>query len=163
MRKYFIATALLLCGCAAQQKVESPPTPAAAAAEVNDQQGACIGGASYELCSFAVNVVEKNLIPIAFVSKKSLGDGPDGNPTWEILDEIALPSNMAGRFIQYASCRYSGESDDTVVALVPPHDSEAPEYIKAADWAFKVALPSGKFQELDSAKVDCINTAIGAE
>jgi len=50
-----------------------------------------------------------------------------------------------------------------VVALVPPHDPESPEYIKAAGWAFKVGLPSGKFQELDAEKIDCVNTAIDAD
>jgi hypothetical protein len=159
MHRYLILVTLLLCGCAAQQKAEKPSH----SAEASDQQGACIGGASYELCSFAVNVLEKNSTPIAFVSKRALGDDADGKPIWGILDEVSLPSNLAGRFIQYASCRYNGESDDSVVALVPPHDSEAPEYIKAAGWAFKVALPSGKFQELDFQKVDCVNTAIDAD
>jgi hypothetical protein len=152
-----------ISGCATKANVK------ASASEflngVDNGRGACIGqNYAVETCSFAISLIDdKNLAPIILLSQESSGHDPAGSPLWKIKDTLPVPQATKGIHLEYISCRYDKKSDDTVVALVTDYDAKDSDWIRAVDWAYRIDLPSGKFLKIDSEKVDCANTAIGAD
>lgn len=158
---------LALVGCTAhrQQGDTGAPGPVAAEAGVDNGRGACIGGRqASDSCAFAIGVLDDaKEEPVALLSRKLIDYDDSGQPNWDVQDRVPVPRDHKGLHLEQSSCRFDGTEDETVVALVPAFDEHGPEWVRAQDWAYKVQLPSGKFQSLEPGKVDCRNTAIGAD
>lgn len=154
-----------LAGCSSQSAVETAaPQPAPPAIDPGDERGACIGAtAGYETCAYSIAVFGPEDAPRSIVSRKLASTSDDGQVVWEELDRLQPPVLPRGTTLEFGSCRYGRAVDDTVLAVVPPHDETSLEYIGAAGWAYRVELPSGHFAALDAAAVDCFNSAIGAD
>jgi hypothetical protein len=154
-----------LAGCSSQPAVETaaqqPPPPAI---DPGDERGACIGAtARYETCAYSIAVFGPEDAPRSIVSRKLASTSDDGQVVWEELDRLQPPALPRGTTLEFGSCRHGQAADDTILAVVPPHDETSPEYIGAAGWAYRVELPSGHFAALDAGAVDCFNSAIGAD
>ena len=156
----------ILAGCSAQPAVDSAAVPAPLPPPIDpgDERGACIGAtARYETCAYAIAIFGPEGAPSSIVSRKLASTSDDGQAVWEELDRLQPPVIPRGATLEFGSCRYGQAVDDTVLAVVPPHDDTAPEYIAATGWAYRVELPSGHFTVLDAAAVDCFNSTIGAD
>ena len=162
-----VATALaVLAGCATEQAGNTNvPTPdVAPILDTSEERGACIGAtAKYETCAYAIAVIGPEDQPRMILSRKEAGMSEDGQAQWQELDRLDAPAVPRGGSLVFGICRDRGAQDDTILALLPVHDDTAPEFIAAANWAYRVELPSGRFVALDARGVDCTNTAIGAD
>ena len=163
---------LVICLAACQTLVEPPgpkmqpgsivpPYPAG----VGDVKGTCIGvNRNHDPCEYSLGILEdRNAMPFLLAVEKLEKRDAKGKPVWRVLDSLPYPRHDGTTVFEYASCRYRGRDDDTVMALVPAHDESSPEYIGAKNWAYKVNLSSGRLEKVDPAQVDCANTMIGAE
>lgn len=80
----------------------------------------------------------------------------DGKVQWRITDKVALPADMTNKFVRHESCRYNESFSKPVVAVVSYYDRSAPQFVKAAGWAYQVELPAGNFVEINADGVDCL-------
>lgn len=162
-----IATLLaVLAGCGTQSTRDTEPAESdiAPILDTSDERGACIGAtAQYETCTYAIAVFGPEATPRLIVSRKLESTKADGQPVWHEQDRLNAPALPPGGALEFSTCRQNGTPDDTIVALLPIHDETSPEYIKAAGWAYRIELPSGRFNTVDAASIDCINNATGAE
>lgn len=155
-----------LAGCTTQpiDQSPSPQQPAAPILDTSEERSACIGAtANFETCTYSIAVLGPEATPKFIVSRRLAEMSTDGQPVWAEQDRLPAPALLPGGSLELSSCRLRGAADDTIVALLPLHDETAPEHIAAAGWAYRVELPSGRFQALDAAAVDCVNSAIGAD
>jgi hypothetical protein len=155
-----------LAACTTPPIEKSNPAPSTEAPilDTSEERSACIGAtAKFETCTYSIAVFGPEIAPKVIVSRKLSEMSTDGQPVWEEQDRLPAPALVPGGSLELSSCRLHGVADDTVVALLPPHDENAPDHIAAAGWAYRVELPSGRFQVLDAAAVDCVNNTIGAE
>ncbi len=156
-------TILIITGCSSIVRIGSivPPYPV----NTNAIGGSCIGvSENYSPCGFAIGILENEKSePIGILSEKMADPRETKNHHWIVLDFIALPSSDKKTHLEFSTCSINGQSDETIVAIVPNYDESSPEHIKARGWAYRIGLPSGKFISIDPAIVSCINTAIGAD
>lgn len=159
-----LALFAILAGCATQPASPPQARTEAPILDTSDERGACIGAtAKYDTCNYAIAVFGPEAAPKLIVSRKMASMQDDGQPVWEELDRLQAPALPPGGSLELSSCRLQGVEDDTIVALLPIHDANSPEHIVAANWAYRVDLPSGRFDALDAAAVDCVNNAIDAD
>lgn len=166
-RRIVVATTLAaLAGCATDQHKGPAVTGSdvAPVLDTSEERSACIGAtAHYETCTYGIAVLGPELAPKVIVSRRMASMNDDGQPVWEEQDRLPAPALPANGSLELGSCRQQGTADDTIVALLPPHDETSPEFIGAVGWAYRVDLPAGRFKALDAAAIDCINSAIGAD
>lgn len=163
----FLPLALVVGGCATQRAPDDVAIERGVdIAGIDNGRGACIGGAQAEAadsCAFAIGVLEdEREQAVAVLSRKLIDYDDTGRPRWDIQDRLAVPRSD-DLHLEQSSCRFDGGEDQTIVALVPSYDEHSPEWIRAQQWAYKVLLPSGRFQPLPPERVDCRNTAMGGD
>lgn len=143
---------ILLSGCASQPQIGAIIHPSLGEF---GSTGICIGGAN-EPCAFSVSVFERRAVPQFVVALKFVERDAEGKPLWKIVDKVALPTDMANKFVRYDACRNNESPNDAVVAVVRNYDRGAPEFVSAAGWAYKVDLPSGKLVAINADAVECL-------
>ncbi|HVK50709.1 MAG TPA: hypothetical protein VM469_03095 [Pseudoxanthomonas sp.] len=115
------------------------------------------------ICDYSVGVLadaanDDELAPVIRWLVAGRMVGRDGSQArWLITDAVAYPKTESGYHLQMGSCRLAGREDGQVIAVV--RDDSEGELLKDVHWARRVALPAGKFVELDPRSVDCLNEA----
>jgi hypothetical protein len=123
--------------------------------------GACIGNGREDRCHRSVSVlISSKGKEIGVYAAVSDGRDERGSAFWIVTDVMPYPKVKKGHDLVWGSCRFDGVEDNSVVAVV--RNSKQP-WLHAADWAFRVEDTSGKFIKLDTMRVDCANTALGAD
>jgi len=167
MRPLILLTmAMVVAGCATRQPSAVPSVAGQPEVSgIDNGRGICIGGKLAEdSCAFAIGLLDdEHDEPVTLLSRTLIGYDEGGHPRWKTKDRLAIPRDNNNVHLEVGSCRFRGEPDQSVVALVPTYDQNSPEWIRARNWAYKVELPAGKFAQLDAAQVDCTNTAIDAD
>jgi len=139
-----------------------PPYPEG----LGELQGTCLSDSEeYErICDYAIAVLgrqddpDRDATPFHVVAQRSLGR--DGDlPRWRVTDALPYPHAAAGYFLQIGTCRVDGTDDGNVAALVR-HDTDA-EYSGDVTWARRLDFDSGRLQEIEPARIDCLNEGLG--
>ncbi|MEO8365644.1 MAG: hypothetical protein ABI538_05490 [Pseudoxanthomonas sp.] len=86
--------------------------------------------------------------------------GRDGTlALWKVTDAQVYPKVAKGFFWQSGTCRVGKVADAKVVAIVRQGPEQ--QYLTDVAWARRLDLESGKFIEVDPARVDCVNEGYG--
>lgn len=138
-----------------------PPYPEG----LEDVGGSCVSDSSDPLrvCDYAITVLASALAdahlepePRYLIAGRMAGrDG--ARARWRITDAVPYPRVDPGYYLQFGTCRFNGQDDGRVAAIVRQHGMQ--EWLKDVAWAGRLELPSGQFTVLDVKAVDCINEA----
>ena len=170
MVRMTLAAVLALALCAPPVRAEDgsligiamPPYPDG----LRELQGTCLSDSDEyaRVCDYGIAVLgtmddpDRDATPRHVVAQRSLGRDDD-QPRWRVTDAQPYPPAAAGDFLQIGTCRVDGDNDRNLAALVR-HDAEA-EYSADVTWALRLDFASGRLQEIDPARVDCLNEGLG--
>jgi hypothetical protein len=130
-----------------------PPYPA----DIHQNEGSCFGGTGAAPCPRSIGVLadasNKDIQILSAVAAPRDGKAP----RWLVQDVVAYPEIDAQLVVIYGVCRYGGMADDYIVAVVDAQSKQ--DRLPARGWAYRIDSGTGKFVKLDSAGVDCTNTA----
>lgn len=129
---------------------EFPPYPDG----YESKNGACIAHALglAHICDFSLLELSKGKPRYILAAKKS--GMHDKKPKWRITDQVPYPPIAEGQFLALGLCQINGEADHTVAAVVIESDDK---WVKAANWAIRVNLASGKIEKISPQGVECEN------
>jgi hypothetical protein len=123
--------------------------------------GACIGDKPDLPCERSVGVLINSAgNKVGIYAASDAGRDDKGRARWLISDVVPYPQVHRGYDVVWADCRSAGITDKSIVALV--RTSKTEEWLQASDWAYRVD-GSREFIKLDPGRVDCVNTALGAD
>lgn len=130
---------------------------------LEELQGTCIAAADdpAAVCAYSVAVLGHRAQggagqPVHVVAQRNAGY--DGQmPRWTVSDAAPYPAAATVHALQVSTCRFDGEDDPHVVALV----RHVPDREWSGDvaWARRLALATGRFAPVDPSRVACLNEA----
>lgn len=149
----------ILMGCTASLVgAVGPPWPD----QLHDGQGNCLPAANVvDRCGWVIGVLNSrsDAPTYIYVGKRDRKTARDnGNVT--ITDVLPFPRLKSDETWERSVCRNTSLEDPTIMAVI---GNSRVEWLPARSWAYGVDMRSGKFVPMDPKKVDCYNTALGAE
>ncbi len=157
-----LAFFVLLFSCAPYPKIGGivPPYP-----ESWKHYGSgCIGDSmGFNDCEYALGMYKTPQNSIYLVIEEFQSRDAAGHAIWKIKN-LLLTKRIPDKSVVITSiCNINGIQDETIIATIPEHDRNSPEYIQAVGWAYKFELPSGALKEINTNMITCYNTAIDAD
>jgi hypothetical protein len=123
--------------------------------------GSCIAAGTKDPCHLTISVLmSANGKEMGIFASVSDGRDELGTRFAIVTDIIPYPTVKKGYHLEWSSCRYSGVEDEAVLAVVK---ASKQQWLRAADWAYRVENASGRLIKLDPKYVDCYNTALEAD
>lgn len=152
----------LLVGCSQQLKVGDtvPPYPNS----LQHYGSSCIGDLKgYKNCEFSLGIYQSHANKFYLIIDEFQRRDESGRAIWKVKNFVISKKVSKNSVVVSGICRVNGVENEAVIATVPVHDGNSPEYIQAAGWAYKYELPSGAFTEISTNSVSCYNTAKDAD
>jgi len=121
---------------------------------LSEEFGACVGkGPPSHICDYSVGIIsDAGGKPALVRTGRYQGLDSSGRARWLLTDTLAYPRTSDERVLIYATCLLNGQPDPSVFALIDKPEEQAK---RAAGWAYRVDLASGKFVKLSPASVKC--------
>lgn len=133
---------------------------------LREVQGFCIpGGPEYErVCDFGFGVLGRDLSEDKAATQEILIATRAQNrgaaaPNWLVMDARTLPMLPAGYQLNLGNCRLDGKDTPEIAAAVRMDDQS--EYLKDVAWALRFDTAGGALMDIEPARVDCANGALG--
>ena len=111
------------------------------------------------VCDYGVGLLEDAQGHARYVlAEQAAGVGGDGHPAWRVLDVMPYPPMGPDRVLAIAQCERDGVADGAILAVVALRDRE---WLEPAEHAWRLDFASGRFVEIATAGLRCMNEGYG--
>ena len=152
-----LIVAIFAASCSANDLVGStvPPYPE----HYKYSGGACVSGGRDQksICDFSIGVLEKNNQLIMYFGKAAPRTDVK-QPRWLVTDQMPYPAAPDDSHVVYSMCAQNEVRDETIIAVVKSSNSE---FFTEISLAYKVNLDTGRFEQMSTSGLICINESYG--